>query len=248
MALFLDSLGLSKVKDNQAEVLNLFEGVKRVSGQDYDYKKVEYNNGLSLIARIAKEGKDIDIIGVDSHISNSSVWNVKPVMSLGQTTELPAVVFSSLDDKNAFIANIVEAGLSNAILKENESVKLQVCGFPAQMAVYDDRLDYESKTEEPYMSDKMLFPYYFFNLQSDDIDEEQKKIYSENILFNIYCGEVVETEKVKYSDSSNYCYYSKIKTRLGLLDLVYSSNILPKSLKKGNYVVGSVYISSKIVK
>ncbi|MBK5200463.1 MAG: hypothetical protein JJE21_02910 [Spirochaetaceae bacterium] len=248
MALFLDSLGLSKVKDNQAEVLNLFTDVKRESGQDYDYKKVEYKNGLSLIARIAKEGTDLDIIGVDSHISNSSVWKAKPVMSLGQTAELPAVVFSSLDGKSAFIVNVIEAGLSNAVLKENESIKLQVCGFPAQMAVYNDREDYEDKTEAPYMTDKMLFPYYFFNLQSGDIDEEQRKLYSENILFNIYSGEVLETEKVQYLDNSEYCYYSKVKTELGNLQLIYSSNIVASPVKKGNYVVGSVYISAKVLK
>lgn len=248
MALFLDSLGLSKVRENQAELLNIFTDVKRESGQDYDYKKVEYKNGLSLIARIAKEGKDIDIIGVDSHISNLSEWKAKPVMSLGQTAELPAVVFSSLDGKNAFIANIIEAGLSNVVLKEDESVNLQVCGFPAQLAVYNNRKDYEAKEEVPYMNDKMLFPYYFFNLQSDDIEEEQRKTYSENILFNIYCGEVLETEKVQYIDDSEYCFYSKVKTKLGNLQLVYSSNIVKAPLKKGNYVVGSVYLSVRVLK
>ena len=248
MALFLDSLGLSKVKENQAEIINLFGDVTKSEGQDYDYKKVDYKKGLSLVARLAKEGDDLSIVGVDSHVSNSNIWQAKPVMSLGQTSELPAVVFSSLDEKNAFIVNIIEAGLSNAILKEEQSVKLQVCGFPSQMAVYNDRADYEAKTEPPQMSDKMLFPYYFYNLQSEDISEEQQKIYSENILFNIYSGEVLETEEVKYLDSSENCYYSTVKTNLGNLQLVYSSNVVKLPLEKGNYIVGSVYLSAKIIK
>lgn len=248
MALFLDSLGLSKISENQAEILNLFADVKSVEGADYNYKTIDYNDGLKLVARIVKEGKDTDIIGVDSHIVNTCKWETTPVMTLGSTSEIPAVVFSSTDNKKAFIVNLVEAGLSENVLKENENIELQVCGFPTNLAIYENRKDYENKAEGPYIKDQMLFPYYFYNLQSEDLTEEQKKKYSENVLFNIYCGEVLSTKKVKFSNSDNYCYKSMVNTIMGPLELIYSSNIVKKPIKKGNYIVGSVYLSAKLPK
>lgn len=246
MALFLDSLGLSKISENQAEILNLFVDVQSVEGADYNYKTISYNDGLKLVARVLKEGKDTDIVGVDSHVINECKWEVAPVMTLGTTSEIPAVVFSSLDNKKAFIANLVEAGLSKHVLKENENVELQVCGFPTNLAIYKDRKDYESKVEGPYIKDQMLFPYYFYNLQSEDLTEEQKKTYSENVLFNIYCGKVLSTKKVKFSNSDEYCFKSMVETIMGPLELVYSSNIVKKPIEVGNYIVGSIYLSGKL--
>jgi hypothetical protein len=246
MALFLDSLGLSKISENQAEILNLFADVQSVEGADYNYKTIGYNDGLKLVARVIKDGKDTDIIGVDSHIGNNCKWEVTPVMTLGTTTEIPAVVFSSTDSKKAFIVNLIEAGLSKKVLKENEKASLQVCGFPTNLAIYENRKDYESKVEGPFIKDQMLFPYYFYNLQSEDLTEEQKKTYSENVLFNIYCGEVISTRKVKFSKSEDYCYKSMVNTIMGPLELIYSSNIVKTPIKKGNYIVGSVYLSGKL--
>lgn len=246
MALFLDSLGLSKISENQAEILNLFASVKSVEGADYNYKTISYNDGLKLVARIAKGGKDTDIIGIDSHIINKCKWKATPVMSLGRTSEIPAVVFSSVDDDKAFIVNLVEAGLSKQVLKQKENVELQVCGFPTNLAIYENRLDYENKAKGPFIKDQMLFPYYFYNLQSEDLTDEQKKKYSENVLFNIYCGEVLDTKKVKFSNSENYCYKSMVNTIIGPLELIYSSNIAKTPIKKGNYIVGSIYLSAKL--
>jgi len=246
MALFLDSLGLSKISQNQAEILNLFAGVQAQEGNDYNYKIVDYNDGLRMVARIVKGGKDTDVIGVDSHILNKCEWKANPVMSLGSTEEIPAIVFSSTDDKKAFIVNLIEAGLSNAVLKENDEVKLQVCGFPTNLSIYESRKDYEEKNEGPYIKDQMLFPYYFYNLQAEDLTEEQKKLYSENVLFNIYCGEVINTTKVKFSNSDEYCYKSFVNTIMGPLELIYAENIVSQPIKKGNYIVGAVYLSGKL--
>lgn len=246
MALFLDSLGLSSLSKNQAEVLNIFSDIERVEGEDYSYKTVSYDSGLNLVARINKEGKDLDIVGVDSHIVNSCSWSAKPVMSLGQTSEIPAVLFSSLDDKKAFIVNLIQAGLVKGSLSEDKAVNLQVCGFPSQMAVYNNRADYEQKSEKPHMSDKTLFPYSFFNLQSDDITEEQRQHYLDTILFNIFSGNVISTKEVKHSEKAEKCFYSTIDTALGYLDIVYSTNIVEKPLVEGNYVVGNVYLSAKL--
>ena len=243
MAFFLDSLGLSELSHNQNDIIDLFAKTDKITGEDYDYKTYFFKDGLELVARINKDGEEGDFVGVDSHLINSNKFVAKPVISLGQTIELPAVLFSSLDDKTAFIANLLHAGLVKGEMNTESQVSLQLCAFPSSLEVYESRAVYEESVKDALLKDKSVLPYFYIRSLEEGIGEEDKKRYQENILFNLIAAKVIETKE--YSFGKNPCFVSTIDTVLGNLDIIYSKNILQKPLSKNSYVVGAFYLSAE---
>jgi hypothetical protein len=243
MAFFLDSLGLSELAHNQNTIIDLFKDTNKISGEDYDYKTFFYDGGLELVARIKKDSEEYDFVGVDSHLINSNKVIAKPVLSLGQTMELPAILFSSLDDKTAFIANLLHAGLVKGEMNTDTKVSLQMCAFPSSLEVYESRASYEEAVSDALLKDKSVLPYFYIRSLEENLSEEEKKRYQENLLFNLIAAEVIDTREYKFGN--NPCFVSTIDTVIGQLDIIYSKNILQKPLSKHSYVVGAFYLSSE---
>lgn len=243
MAFFLDSLGLSELSKNQNDIIDLFSDVDKVKGEDYDYKTYLYDEGLELVARINKDSKDHDFVGVDSHFINSNKYSCKPVVSLGATSEIPAVLFSSLDEKTAFLANLIHAGLVKGEMNVDSVVNLQLCAYPSSLEVYENRESYEKAVSEALLKDKSVLPYYYIRSLEKDLNEEEKKRFQDNILFNLIAAKVIETKE--YNFGKNPCFISTIDTDLGNLDIIYSKNIISNPLTKGSYVVGAFYLSAE---
>ncbi len=243
MAFFLDSLGLSELSRNQNEIIDLFTNLEKQHGEDYNYKTYKYDDGLELVARIKKDGEDYDFVGVDSHFINSNKYVCKPVLSLGQTTELPAVLFASLDDSSAFIANLLHAGLVKGEMNEKSKVSLQLCAYPSSLEVYEDRKAYEDTVKEAILKDKSVLPYYYIKSLEKDLSQEEIDRYQNNLLFNLIAAKVITTKEYKFG--ANPCYVSTIDTILGDLDIIYSKNILNKPLTENSYIVGAFYLSAE---
>ncbi|MGD1822764.1 MAG: hypothetical protein ACPKM0_08390 [Pleomorphochaeta sp.] len=243
MAFFLDSLGLSELSKNQNDIIELFNNVNKISGEDYDYKTYTYDEGLELVARINRDSKDYDFVGVDSHFINSNKYICKPVISLGQTAEIPAVLFSSLDEKTAFLVNLVHAGLVKGEMNENSIVSLQLCAYPSSLEVYENRESYESAVNDAVLRDKSVLPYYYIKSLEKDLTEEEKNRFLDNILFNLIAAKVIETKEYKFGE--NPCFISTLDTDLGNLDIIYSKNIISNPLTKDAYVVGAFYLSAE---
>lgn len=243
MAFFLDSLGLSELSQNQNDIVDLFSKVEKFSGEDYDYKTYVYDDGLELVARINKDSKDYDFVGVDSHLINSNKWICKPVLSLGQTTEIPAILFSSIDDKTAFIANLLHAGLVKGEMNPESNVSLQLCAFPSSLEVYESRKAYEAVVKEAIIKDKSVLPYFYIRSLEENLEEEEKNRYQDNILFNLIAAKVIETKEYKFG--KNPCFVSTIETVLGKLDIIYSKNIMSKPITANSYIVGAFYLSAE---
>lgn len=244
MAFFLDSLGLSELAKNQNDIIDLFTNVEKVVGDDYDYKTYKYDDGLELVARINKDSKDYDFVGVDSHFVNSNSFQCKPIMSLGQTLEIPAVLFSSLDDKTAILVNLMHAGLVKGEMNVDSIVKLQLCAYPSSLEVYEDRASYENVVKDAILKDKSVLPYYYIKSLEKELTEDERKRYSDNLLFNLIAAKVIETKE--YNFGKNPCYISTLDTDLGKLDIIYSKNIINNPLNVNSYVVGSFYLSAEI--
>jgi len=243
MAFFLDSLGLSELAKNQNDIINLFTDVEKVVGDDYDYKTYKYDDGLELVARINKDSKDYDFVGVDSHFENSNSLICKPILSLGQTSEIPAVLFSSLDDKNAFLVNLMHAGLVKGEMNVDTKVSLQLCAYPSSIEVYENRESYEKVVQDAILKDKSVLPYYYIKSLEQNLSEEDKKRYQDNLLFNLIAAKVIATKE--YNFGSNPCYISTLDTDLGNLDILYSKNIINTPLNVDSYVVGAFYLSAE---
>jgi hypothetical protein len=243
MAFFLDSLGLSELSQNQNEIVDLFSNIEKISGEDYDYKTYLYNEGLELVARINKDSKDYDFVGVDSHLINSDKWVGKPVLSLGQTTELPAILFSSIDDKTALVVNLLHAGLVQGEMNTETTVALQLCAFPSSLEVYENRSAYEKVVKDARLKDKSVLPYFYIRSLEEDLKEEEKKRYQDNILFNLIAGEVIKTKEYKFG--AKPCFVSTIDTVIGNLDIIYSQNIVSKPISEKSYIVGAFYLSAE---
>ncbi len=243
MAFFLDSLGLSELSQNQNDIINLFSNIEKISGEDYDYKTYVYNEGLELVARINKDSKDYDFVGVDSHLINSTKWLSKPVISLGQTSEIPAILFSSIDEKTAFIANLLHAGLVRGEMNTESKISLQICAFPSSLEVYESREDYEKVVNDALLKDKSILPYFYIRSLEENLSQEEKKRYQENLLFNLIAARVIKTNE--YNFGNNPCFVSTIDTVMGNLDIIYSKNIIKEPLSVDSYIVGAFYLSAE---
>lgn len=243
MAFFLDSLGLSELSKNQNDIINLFNNIEKQSGEDYDYKTYKYDQGLELVARINRDSKDYDFVGVDSHFINDNLYKCKPIVSLGQTSEIPAVLFSSLDEKCAFLANLMHAGLVKGEMNENSVVNLQLCAYPSSLEVYEDRESYEKSVKDATLKDKSILPYYYIRALEKDLSEDEKNRFLDNILFNLIAAKVIDTKEYKFGN--NPCYISTLDTVIGNLDIIYSKNIISNPLNINSYVVGAFYLSAE---
>ena len=243
MAFYFNSLGLGELSQDRGKIINLFSKVKKEVGQDFDYKTYFFDDGLELVARIIKDGKDSDFVGVDSHLVNSNKVIVKPLSSLGDTVELPAVLFTTLDEKTVFVANLMRAGLVEGKMEVDSQVSLQLCAFPSSLEVYENRKAYEKVSKGNILKDKSVLPYFYIRSFEEGLSDEEKKLYQDNILFNIIAARVLETKQ--YNFGSDPCFVSTLDTTLGKIDILYSNNILEKPLSKNSYVVGAFYLSAE---
>jgi hypothetical protein len=216
-------------------------------GADYLYKTCKMDNGLEFVGRLDKKGGAAAVIGVDAHMTGTCIWEGYPVMSLGNTAELPAFLCSSADGHGAFIVNMIHLGLYPGKITEKTLLKMQVCGFPRQMDIYKDRKDFEQRTRPPYPVDKTVYPYAYLRSLDTSAPSAVRKKYDEVKLFNSCCGVIGKVRDFTIGSSATVCHAAMMDTMFGSIELIYSDANITSGPQPGNYVSASVFVSADVL-
>jgi len=252
MAVYLANTGLEVLmKDgglDQKQLLKWYGQSKRIPAMHGSYHTLLLDSGLELIFRAVPQGEDVQIVGLDMHMSGKCVWTARPLARVGIGEPLfITLLLTNSSETSAFIADIVHAATIEQ-MEENQKLSMQVCAFPQALDVYDSRSSYEAAVEESgRLEDKKLLPFNYIMAREEHISEKQKEQYSKHEKMMLFCGPVLSVAKREHGFENASCMVATIATEMGHLDLVYAQSQLSSDLTKGSYVVGSCIISADII-
>jgi hypothetical protein len=252
MALFLMNTGLSclaKGKELDTEEVNaLFaeSPVEKVPSAPGAYATHLFDSGLSLIARLP-EGNEGEAY-LDMHMNGKCLWHVKPVSMVGEPEYLGlSMIASDMDEENACVLNMVKPALHGPI-DTTKDFEVQVCAFPVDLAVYDDREAFEAMVPEGNrLFDRQVLPYYYIMAKEERVDEKTKAFMRKNEQLDLFCGSVLAVEKRENGYKGTSLCVATVATVFGHIDLVYGEGQVSRPLEKGSYVLASAYVSAEIV-
>ena len=151
MPLFLDNFDLGFFKDSETIFCGLLQdvvsgGTKIVGYYGIPYFNRHYGN-VQLIARtdLRKDGKNLEITGLDSHLAGRAVWTVKlggmniNCRDADRLTRRVAV--NRLDGGGMAVVSLVNADVLPSFM-ENEVIRFQVVGFPELIEYFRDEDEY----------------------------------------------------------------------------------------------------------
>lgn len=252
MAVYLANTGLEVLlKDgslDQKQMLTWFESAKRIPTSYGFYATTVLPSGLTVVYRVLTKGDDVEIAGVDMHMSGRCLWSAKPLVRIGEGEALSiTLLMTNPSEKSAFIATLVHAATLEQI-DEDTILNLQVCAFPQALDVFDSRDAYEKATNEKgRLEDKKLLPFNYIMARDESVSEADRKKYADHEQMMLLCGPVLAVEERKHLYRDTRCMVAVIATEMGHLDLVYSAKQLAKPLEKGSYVVASCIISADVL-
>jgi hypothetical protein len=252
MALYLANTGLEVLlKDgalDQKKLMHWFgEAVKIPVPNGAYYTKV-LDSGLTLIYRTVSKEQDLEIAGLDMHMSGRCLWSAKPLAKVGQGEALSVtLLLTNPSEKSAFIATLVHAATLEQI-DEDTLLTLQVCAFPQAMDVFDSRQAYENATDQQgRLEDKKLLPFNYIMARDESLSEEQRSHYAKQEMMMLLCGPVLGVAERSHGFADAKCMVATISTEMGHLDIVFASSQLKEPLKKGSYVVANCMISADVL-
>lgn len=252
MALYLANSGLTLLaKDgelDQQQLMRWFKEAKRIKATGGAYYTKLLDSGLTLIFRTIVQNDDVEIAGVDMHLSGRCVWSAKPLAQVGKGEVLSiTLLMTNVSERSAFIANLVHAATLEHI-DEDSLLSLQVCAFPQALDVYDSREAYELATDEhSRLEDKKLLPFNYIMARDESLSEEQREAFQKSETMILLCGPVLGVEKREHGFENTSCMVATISTEMGHLDLVFAEEQLKKPLVKGSYVIASCQISADVL-
>lgn len=252
MAVYLANTGLEMLMKegglDQKPLLKWFSQSKRLQAMHGAYHTLILDSGLELIFRTIPQGEDVQIVGLDMHMSGKCVWSAKPLARIGVGEPLfITLLLTNSSETSAFIADIVHAATVEQ-LEEDQKLSIQVCAFPQALDVYDSRSAYEAAVdEEGRLEDKKLLPFNYIMAREENVSEKQKEHYAKHEKMILFCGPVLAVSKREHGFHDTSCMVATISTEMGHLDLVYAQSQLTAELTKGSYVVGSCIISADIL-
>ena len=252
MAIYLANTGLDLLIKgdslDEEQLLTWFRQAKRISAVQGAYYSKLFDSGLELVYRSVKQGDDLEIAGIDMHMSGSCLWLAKPLSRVGVGEALAvSLLMTNADETSAFIADLVHAATLERI-DEDSSLSLQVCGFPQSMDVYDSRASYEEATEKiSRLDDRKLLPFNYIMARDEGLDQESRDKYAEHEKLMVFAAPVLQVEKREHSYKGTSCMVATVATEMGHLDLVFAQHQLSTVLEKGSYVVCSAIISADVL-
>ncbi len=252
MAVYLANTGLQLLsKDgnlDQKPLMQWFHEAKRIPAQQGAYYTKLLDSGLSVVFRTVVDAEDIQIVGLDMHMSGRCLWSGKPLVQIGKPEPLSlTLLMTNASEKSAFIATLVHAAILEQI-DEDTLLEMQVCAFPQALDVFDSRQAYEAVTEEgARLEDKKLLPFNYIMARDESLSEENRQRFSEEEQMILLCGPVLAVEERNHGYRDTSCMVATISTEMGHLDLVYAQEQLKEPLKKGSYVVASCAISADVL-
>ncbi|WP_320127403.1 hypothetical protein [uncultured Sphaerochaeta sp.] len=252
MAVYVENSGMGfLVKEgslDQDRLLQWFKESTRIAAVQGAYYSKLFDSGLEILFRTVNQGDDLQIVGVDMHMSGRCIWQAKPLATVGLGEPLlVSLLMTNPDETCAFIADIVHAATIEKI-DEDTILSLQVCAFPQAMDVYDSRQAYEQATPGPsLLEDRKLLPFNYIMARDEKLEEKKREGYEVQEKLMLACGPVLSVDKRSHGTEDTSCLVATISTEMGHLDLVFSPSQLGKELKKGAYVVASCIISADVM-
>ena len=252
MAIFLANTGLELLIKgdslDEEQLLSWFREAKRIPAVQGAYYSKLFDSGLELVFRSIKQGEDLQIAGIDMHMSGGCLWMAKPLSRVGVGEPLAvSLLLTNADESSAFIADIIHAATLERI-DEDSSLSLQVCAFPQSMDVYDSRASYEEATEKvSRLDDRKLLPFNYIMARDESLKQESRDTYAEQEKLMVFAAPVLEVEKREHGYKGTSCMVATIGTEMGHLDLVFAEHQLATVLLKGSYVVCSALISADVL-
>lgn len=252
MAIYLANTGLELlIKEtslDEEQLLTWFKEAKRIPAVQGAYYSKLFDSGLELVFRSVKQGDDLQIAGLDMHMSGGCLWMAKPLSKVGLGEPLAvSLLMTNADESCAFIADLIHAATLERI-DEDSSLSLQVCAFPQSMDVYDSRASYEEANGAvSRLDDRKLLPFNYIMARDESLDQESRDKYSEHEKMMVLAAPVLQVEKREHGYKGTCCMVATVATEMGHLDLVFAQSQLSSVLEKGSYVVCSCIISADVL-
>lgn len=211
------------------------------------YSKL-FDSGLELVFRSVKQGEDLQIAGLDMHMSGACLWMAKPLSRVGMGEPLAvSLLMTNADETSAFVADLIHAATLERI-DEDSSLSLQVCAFPQSMDVYDSRASYEEATEKlSRLDDRKLLPFNYIMARDESLSQESRDQYAEHEKLMVFAAPVLDVQRREHGYKGTSCMVATVATEMGHLDIVFSQHQLSSVLQKGSYVVCSAHISADVL-
>lgn len=252
MAVYLANTGLEiLMKDDSLDesvLMQWFKESQRIPAVQGSYYSKLLKSGLEIVFRTVKQGEDLQIAGLDMHMSGRCIWQAKPLSRVGVgETLLVTLLMTNPDETSAFIADLIHAATLEKI-DEDSSLSLQVCAFPQSMDVYDDRPSYEKANPEiAHLDDKKLLPFNYIMARDESLSQQKRDGYAKGEKLMVLAAPVLQVESRDHGFLDTSCMVATVATEMGHLDLVFSEKQLSKPLVKGSYVVASCVISADVI-
>jgi hypothetical protein len=252
MAVYLENTGTEFLAKegvlDQELLLQWFKESKPIKAVQGSYYSKLLESGLEIVFRTVAQGDDLQIAGIDMHMSGRCVWQAKPLSTIGLGEPLlVSLLMTNANETCAFIADLIHAATIEKI-DEDSILELQVCAFPRALDVYDSRNAYEKATVNSAVLDEgKLLPFNYIMARDESLDQNQRDQYEAQEKLMLICGPVLAVEKREHGVQDSSCLVATIKTEMGHLDLVFSSKQLERDLQKGSYVVASCILSADVL-
>ncbi len=252
MGIYLANTGLELLIKgtslDEEQLLTWFREAKRIPAVQGAYYSKLFDSGLELVYRSVKQDDDLQIAGIDMHMSGSCLWMAKPLSRVGEGEALAvSLLMTNSDETSAFIADLIHAATLKRI-DEDSSLSLQVCAFPQSMDVYDSRASYEEATEKiSRLDDRKLLPFNYLMARDESLDQKSRDKYAEHEKLMVFAAPVLMVERREHGYKGTSCMVATVATEMGSLDLVFARDQLSTVLKKGSYVVCSCIISADVL-
>ncbi|MDT4762028.1 hypothetical protein [Sphaerochaeta sp. PS] len=233
---------------DEEQLLTWLREAKRIPAQQGAYYSKLFDSGLELVFRSVKQDSDLEIAGLDMHMSGRCLWQAKPLAKVGIGEPLlVSLLMTNADESSAFIIDLIHAATLERI-DEDSSLSLQVCAFPQSMDIYDSRASYESAVEGPArLDDRKLLPFNYIMARDESLEQASRDRYAEHEKVMVLAAPVLKVEKREHGFKGTSCTVATVATEMGHLDLVFSESQLSRVLEKGHYVVCSCIISGDVL-
>ncbi len=233
---------------DEEQLLTWFKEAKRIPAVQGAYYSKMFDSGLELVYRTVKQGDDLQIAGLDMHMSGDSLWMAKPLSKVGVGEALAiSLLMTNSDETSAFIVDLIHAATLE-VIDEDSSLSLQECTFHQSMDIYDSSASYEEASEKlSRLDDRKLLPFNYIMARDESLDQESRDKYAENEKMMVFAAPVLQVQRREHGFKGTRCMVATVATEMGPLDLVYAEDQLSTVLEKEAYVVCSCIISADVL-
>lgn len=219
-----------------------------------------HEKGIELLIETTKVKKgQLDLNQMLFHHFSDQEWDFKIVTPLTPFTN--TYVVKRTNDTGSSIIRVVNEGVNEKGLKENDIIKGQVCGIVMIADLYESESDYRETIptnkdgNKTIMNDGYLIPFNLLNNSNSKLTEEERNSRDhrrDNLLTFKAKLKNINQKQIKMFNIEVPDYYTAtIDTNFGELDIIIPRSIASKykkEIKEGTVIIGELLLSCKIIK